>query len=140
MADFSVFSDGTNNYNVKDSTARSNLSTHEGKSVSSEAGSHDLRYYNGTLSYKSGNDWTEVDAKDSTARSTISTHSGNSVNSETGSHDIRYYEGTLSYKSGNSWNEIKTGAGVVELTQQQYNALPTSDKNSDVIYIITDAD
>ena len=78
--------------------------------------------------------------KDAQARSNIDSHVVAAILGSTGLHGIRYYEGQLSYKDGEgNWVVIETGAGVIEVTQAEYDALPTADKQKDVIYIITDS-
>lgn len=58
---FSTFSDGNEDYVVKDAEARSNLSTHESTIIATSTGSHGIRYIEGVLSYKDSNsEWQEI--------------------------------------------------------------------------------
>ena len=64
-----------------------------------------------------------------------------SIASEEGYHNFRYYNGALSYKDGNTWEDINLGnTDYVELTQAEYNALSSAEKNNGKMYFITDAE
>lgn len=96
----------------------------------------------GTNPFSKFSDGTnEYEVKDAVARQDLSTHTSGNITTSQGMHGIRYYEGALAYKDGEgNFQEIQTGAGVVELTQQQYDNMSAADKNKDIIYVITDSD
>lgn len=82
---------------------------------------------------------TDYEVKDATSRSSITSHVAESIASANGAHGFRYYNDTFYYKSGSSWVSVPSGAGAKVLTQSEYDALSTTEKNADVIYIISDS-
>lgn len=82
----------------------------------------------------------EFEVKDAAARRDISNHADTHILGNSGVHGLRYYQGKLAYEDGEGqYQEIQTGAGVIEVTQAQYDALSPAEKNKDVIYVITDS-
>ena len=77
--------------------------------------------------------------KDAIGRGNLTTHEGALI-SNGGIHGIRYANGVLAYKDPTSgdWSTIKTSS-VIALTQAEYDALSSDEKNKDILYVITDA-